>query len=66
MKLKGIGAMRKCENLLLYGKKRKFCTIQNMKNIIIKHGKHGNGCGNGWKRIASKLISRDFNEIEGA
>ena len=55
--------MRKCEILLLYGKKRKFCTIQNMKNIIIKHG---NGCGNGWKRIASKLISRDFNEIEDA
>ena len=45
VKLTEIGAMWKCENLLLYGKKRRFFTIQTMKNIIIRmeNRKHGNG-----------------------
>ena len=28
--------MRKCENLLLYGRKRGFSTIGSMKNITIR------------------------------
>ena len=49
--------MRKCENLLLYGKKRRFSTVWSMKNNKDKKQK-------AWKRIANKLIGRGFSKIE--
>ena len=62
MELKEIGAMRKCENLLLYEKKRKFSTIRSIlqfENIIIRMKSRKNATD-------SNLISRAFSEIGDA
>ena len=61
MNLKGIGGMKKWENVLLYGKKRRFPYNSKHEKYYKKDEKQ-----NAWKRIGSKLISRGFSEIEDA
>ena len=47
---------------------RELITLWKEEKILYnsKHEKYHNKAWKAWKRIASKLISRDFNEIEDA